>query len=197
MSAGSRAGRMPRLFVWAGSPRTLWALAALTLVSGAAMLPAMSTMAGHGASLLAFEGAGSVARSQEILAGWGDPGKTAAWWQLALDAPFLIGYGLFAAGACAAVARRSAKAGKPRLERLATLLAWCGPVAAAADLLQNASLALVLSGHVAQPWPWIAAICGPVTTTLMAIALVFAIVGAVATREARAAEAPRTAGPDD
>jgi hypothetical protein len=196
MSLDSRVGRMPRLFVWAGRPPALWALAALALISGAAMLPAMSTMSGHGASLFAFEGAGSVAGSQEILAGWGDPGKTAAWWQLALDTPFLIGYGFFAAGACAAVARRAAKSGKPRLERLATLLAWCGPVAAGADLLQNVSLALVLSGQVTQPWPRIAAICGPVTTILMVLALAFALAGVAATREARTVEAPRTAGPD-
>jgi len=196
ISSGSSTGRMPRLFIWASRPRALWALAALTLISGAAMLPAMSTMADHGASLIAFESAGSVARSQEILAGWGDPGKTAAWWQLALDTPFLVGYGLFAAGACAAVARRAAKVGKPRLGRLATLLAWCGPGAAAADLLQNVSLTLVLSGQVAQPWPRIAAICGPVTTILMVLALVFALAGAIATREARTVETPRTAGPD-
>jgi len=188
---------MPRLFVRAGRPRALWALAALTLISGAAMLPAMSTMSDHGASLIAFEGAASVARSQEILTEWGDPGKTAAWWQLALDLPFLIGYGLFAAGACAAVARRAAKVGKPRLQRLATLLAWCGPVAAAADLLQNVSLALVLAGQVTQPWPRIAAICGPVTTTLMIVALAFALIGTLATREQRVAGATRMAGPDD
>jgi hypothetical protein len=197
MSLDSWTGSMPRLFVWAGRPRSLWALAALTLIAGAAMLPAMSTMAGHGASLFAFESAGSVARSQEILAGWGDPGKTAAWWQLALDTPFLVGYGLFAAGACAAVARRAAKVGKPRLQGLATLLAWCGPLAAAADLLQNVSLALVLGGQVTQPWPRIAAICGPTTTILMVLALAFALAGVVATREPRTAGAPRTAGPDD
>src|SRR3954452_24046818 len=85
---------MPRLFAWAGKPRSLWALAALTLISGAAMLPAMSTMADHGATLIAFEDAGSVARAEQTLAGWVDPGKAAAWWQLALDTPFLVGYGL-------------------------------------------------------------------------------------------------------
>lgn len=185
---------MPRLFIWAGRPRVLWALAALALICGAAMLPAMSTMAGHGASLIAFESAGSVARSEEILAGWGDPGKTAAWWQLAFDTPFLVGYGLFAAGACAAVARRAAGVGKPRLVRAAALVAWCGPLAAGADFLQNVSLALILSGRVAQPWPRIAAICGPATTTLMAVALLFALAGAIATRERRAARG--TAGSD-
>ena len=193
-SLGSRAESIPRLFAWAGRPWTLWVLAGITLTFGAAMLPAMSTMAGHGASLFAFESAGSVARSREILSGWSDPGKTAAWWQLALDTPFLIGYGLFAAGACAAVARRAAKVGRSRLRRLATVLVWCGPVAAAADLLQNVSLALILSGHLAQPWPRIAAICGSTTTILMAVALAFALAGAVATRERGSVDAPGTTG---
>ena len=110
----AEASGLPPLFVWAGRPRSLWILAALTLLSGAAMLPAMIAMADHGASLIAFEDAGTVARSQEILAEWGAAGKTAAWWQLVLDLPFLVGYGLFAAGACAAVARRAARVGKPR-----------------------------------------------------------------------------------
>ena len=79
----------------------------MTLVSGAAMLPAMGTMSDHGASLFAFESAGSVARSQQIVGEWGAAGKDAMWWQLGLDIPFLIGYGLLLAGACAAVARRS------------------------------------------------------------------------------------------
>jgi hypothetical protein len=153
MPLDRQAGSMPRLFVWAGGRRALWALAAITLISGAAMLPAMSTMSDHGASLIAFESAGSVARSQEIVSEWGGPGKTAAWWQLALDTPFLIGYGLFMAGACAAVARRAARVGKARLARAAALIAWCGPAAAGADFLQNVSLALILSGHVVQPWP--------------------------------------------
>jgi hypothetical protein len=185
----AEAGGLPRLFVWAGRPRSLWILAALALLSGAAMLPAMITMADHGASLIAFENAGTVARSEEILAEWGGPGKAAAWWQLALDVPFLIGYGLFAAGACAAVAGRAGRVGKPRLRRAATALAWCGPVAAAADLTQNVSLALILTGHVAQPWSRIAATSGPVVNGLMAIALIFALAGTIATRERRPAEA--------
>jgi hypothetical protein len=190
-----RASSLPRLFVRASRPRTLWALAAVVLLSGAAMLPAMGTMSDHGASIVAFEFAGSVARSQEILSGWGAPGKTAAWWQLALDTPFLIGYGLFIAGACAAVARRATKVGKLRLQRAATLIAWCGPLAAGADLLQNASLALVLSGHVTQPWPRIAAICSVLIWIFLVTGLAFVVAGAVVTRRRRIAEVPRmTAG---
>jgi hypothetical protein len=173
---------LPRLFVAAGSKRGLMGLAALTLLCGAAMLPAMRTMGNHGASLIAFESAGSVARSQEIISEWGSAGKTAMWWQLALDTPFLIGYGLFLAGACTAVARRARAVGKPRLERAAVAVAWLGPIAAAADFSQNVSLALILTGHVTQPWPRISAVAGPMTTTLAIVATLFALAGAFATR---------------
>jgi len=183
---------MPRLLLVAGKPRSLWLLAAMTLVAGAAMLPAMSTMAAHGASLTAFEFAGSVSRSGEIVSGWGEAGKAAAWWQLALDTPFLVGYGLFLAGACAAVAGRAARIGRPGLERAATIVAWLGPLAAAADLLQNFSLALILSGHGAQPWPRASAICGAVTLTLMAVGLAFALTATIATRSRMPVEASRS-----
>ena len=178
-----REAPLPRLFVAAGTKRGLWSLAALTLLSGAAMLPAMRTMGDHGASLIAFESAGSVSRSQEIVTEWGSAGKSAMWWQLALDTPFLIGYGLFLAGACAAVARRARATERLRLERAAVVVAWLGPIAAAADLAQNVSLTLVLAGHVAQLWPRISAIAGRTTTTLAVIAALFALVGAFVTRK--------------
>jgi hypothetical protein len=186
---------IPKLFRAAGTRRRLWTLAALTLLFGAAMLPAMRTMADHGASLIAFESAGTVSRSQEILTDWGNAGKAAMWWQLGLDLPFLIGYGLFLAGACAAVARRARDAGKPRLERAAAVLVWFGPLAAAGDFLQNVSLALVLEGQVAQPWPRIAALANPITTSLTVSAGLFALCGALATRRRRSAEpAPQGEG---
>lgn len=176
---------IPKLFRAAGTKRRLWLLAALTLLFGAAMLPAMRTMADHGASLIAFESAGTVSRSQEILTEWGDAGKTAMWWQLGLDLPFLIGYGLFLAGACAAVARRAHEAGRARLEQAAAVLVWFGPLAAAGDFLQNVSLALALEGHVTQPWTRIAALANPTTTSLTVSAGLFALCGALATRRRR------------
>lgn len=183
---------MPRLFAWAGKSRSLWALLALTLLSGAAMLPAMKTMADHGAGLLAFENAGTVSRIQEILSDWGSAGKTAAWWQLALDIPFLVGYGLFAAGACAAVVRRAQRTERRRLGRVAVTVAWCGPLAAGADFLQNVSLGLVLTGHETQPWPRLSAACGTATSALLAVGLGFALIGVLMTRDGGAtARLPR------
>lgn len=173
---------LPRLFVAASTPRALLSLGAVVLLCGAAMLPAMSTMSAHGASIVAFEFAGSVERSKEILAEWGHAGEAAAWWQLALDCPFLVAYGLFLAGACAAVARRAERTGWLRLGLIAMGLAWFGPIAATADMAQNVSLALILAGHVTQPWPAISAIGGSITATLMAMGLAFALVGFVRTR---------------
>lgn len=180
--------RLPRLFVRAADRRWLIALAALTLLSGAAMLPAMSTMADHGASLSAFENAGSVERSAEIVSEWGSSGKAAMWWQLALDVPFVVGFGLFIAGACASVCRRAAVRGKHRLARAAAVIAWSGPLAASIDLLQDISLAIVLAGHVDQPWPRIAALTGRPISVLVAVGLIFALVGAILTRPRAAAE---------
>lgn len=173
----------PRLFRAAGRPRELALLGAATLLCGAAMLPAMATMANHGASILDFEAAGSVARMHQVLAELGDAGKAAAWWQLAIDTPFLLAYGLFLAGACAAVARRAERAGMPRLRRAAVAACWLGPIAASLDLLQNISLALVLSGHVAQPWPRISALTASLITILAALAVLFALAGVFATRK--------------
>jgi hypothetical protein len=107
----------PRLFAVVGRKRWLWTLAGVTLFSGAAMLPAMRTMADHGASLSAFQNAGTVTRSQEIVSEWGDAGQNAAWWQQGLDVPFVLGFGLFLAGACTVVARRARETGRVRLER--------------------------------------------------------------------------------
>lgn len=175
---------VPAFFHALSTPRRLLALAAVALVSGAAMLPAVKTMADHGHSVIAFESAGSVRRSEEIVATWGEAGKRAAWWQLVFDTPFLLAYGLFAAAACAAVARRAQAAGKSGLQRAARALVWFGPVAAMADFAQNVSLALVLSGHIAQPWPRISAVCVPAIVTLEGAALAFALAGWLATRQA-------------
>jgi hypothetical protein len=172
-------------FLALSTPRRLLTLAAITLASGAAMLPAMRTMSDHGYSLFAFEKAGSVERSAEIVDTWGEDGKRAAWWQLAFDTPFLIGYGLFAAGACAAVARRADCTAKPRLRQMAAVVVWFGPLAAVVDLLQNVSLALILLGHIDSPWPQISATGGSLTSALMGAALLFAVVGAVVTRDKR------------
>ncbi len=164
--------------------RVLIGLAVFTAAAGIAMLPAMGTMSDHGASVIDFEFAGSVERSKEIVAGWGDAGKDAAWWQLAIDVPFLIGYGLLLFGACTALAARAGRAGHDRLRAAAAIVAWFGPLAAAADMVQNVSLALILAGHEAQPWPALSFLGGAVAFGLIASGVVFLAIGWVRTRAA-------------
>jgi hypothetical protein len=165
--------------------RGLIILCALTICFGSAMLPAIATMANHGATVIDFESSRTVARSQEILNEWGEAGERAMWWQLVLDTPFALCYGLLFAGGCAAVAGRAHRLGKPRLERAAAVFAWLGALAAVADLVQNVSLAVVLADPVSQPWPTISAFAAPTTTILGAAAVVFALGSAVATRSPR------------
>jgi len=148
------------------------------------MLPAIAAMADHGATVIDFESARTVARSQAILGEWGGAGERAMWWQLALDTPFAVCYGLLFAGGCAAVAGRANRLGKPKLERAAVVFAWLGGLAAIADLAQNISLAIVLAEPVTQPWPTISAFAAPTTTVLGATSVVFALAGALATRSA-------------
>ena len=175
---------MPSIFLLASARRSLLVLACLAAVSGLAMLPAMSTMARHGATLLEFESAGDVATSQAILGYWGSAGKDAMWWQLALDLPFIAGYSFLLAGGCAVVVRRAGATGRPRLARAGLVVAWFGPIAGAADLLQNLALALVLGGAKGQPWPRISAVAGTLTTVLAILAALFAVGGCLWTRGA-------------
>jgi hypothetical protein len=167
-----------------GQRRVLIGLAALTAAAGVAMLPAMSTMSDHGASVIDFEFARSVERSKEIVAGWGHAGEAAAWRQLALDIPFLIGYGLLLFAACTALARRAARTGHDRLCAAAGTVAWLGPAAACADMVQNISLALILAGHETQPWPALSFLGGAIAFGLMASGIAFVAIGWVRTQSA-------------
>jgi len=70
----------------------------------------------------------------------------------------------------------------PRLERAATVAVWLGPIAALADLTQDLSSAMILAGHVNQPWPRLSALAIGLVGPLMAVAALFAVAGYVATR---------------
>jgi hypothetical protein len=151
---------------------------AITVLLYLAMVPSFHGMSGNGASLASFEDAGSVAESTRIVSEWGSAGRDAARTQLLIDLPFMVSYALFLAGACTFVADRAESKGRLKLAKVAEVLAWCGPVAAALDLAQDIALALVLGGHHSQPWPRISSLSAIATRGLAEGALVFAIVGA-------------------
>ena len=161
-------------------PHPGWVLLALlvaTLAVGALALPALETISDRGAGILEFELAASSSRAAEIVGGWGEEGRAAARESLYLDYPYLVLYGLLLAGACTALSRRAERAGKPRLARLAAVLAWGALGGAAADALENIALLLVASERTGQPWPGLAAAFAVVKFALTIDAFLCAVVG--------------------
>lgn len=180
--------------------RALWLLAAGTLVFGLAQLPALGTMDDRGAGILAFELARTSRRAAEIVAEWGEEGRSAARQSLWLDYPYLIAYGLLLAGGCAAVARRWARLGRARLAALGRALAFAGLAAAGFDAIENVALLMVASEHTAQPWPSVAFACASVKFVLSGACVLYALIGWPATirrlaRPGRAARRPAGGAP--
>jgi hypothetical protein len=139
----------------------------------------------------------SAIRSGGIVSEWGSAGRQAAWIQLGIDLPFMASYMLLLAGACMFLAKRASEVGWSRLSRVAEVAAWSGPVAAACDLAQDISLALILGGHHSQPWPRISASTAIVTRSLFYGVLVFAICGSVIIQLRKRRVPKAGAGPSD
>ena len=161
--------------------RALWVLAAVTLAFGVAQLPELGTMDDRGAGIIAFELAGSSGRAHEIVTEWGSSGRSAAQLSLVLDYGYLLGYGLFLAGACTAVAERFRRLGAARLASLGILLAWGALVAAGSDALENVNLLVVADGHTSQPWPGLALGFASLKFALLIPASLYALLGWIAT----------------
>jgi hypothetical protein len=162
------------------SRRILWVLAVVLVVGcGLAQLPALTAMDAAGADVLSFELMGTSARAEQVLAEWGEAGRAAAADQLRWDVGFLVGYGLLLWLVATAV-------GASR--RVAVL----GPLAAGADALENASLAVVLSGTTTQPWPALAATFASVKFALLAAWVVGVVVTLVRRRGLRSRDAARS-----
>jgi hypothetical protein len=162
--------------------RLLWLGAGLMLVFGVAELPALARMSAHGTGVLGFEFAGSTHRMREILASWGSAGRGGAREHVFIDLGFIVGYALLLVGACGPLAGRFDRQGHPRAAAVAALLAWAALTAATINALQKVLLWLEIHGHIAQPLPALAAVCGAITFALATSAALFAAFGAIATR---------------
>lgn len=178
----------PRLFA---RRQVLLAFFAGAAVFGGLALPELGTLSDRGEGIIAFELARTPERANEIVTEWGEEGRSAARTSLYLDYPYLVFYGLFLAGACAAVARRAEALGWRRVAVVGIVLAWGSLVAAWSDAAENLALLLVVAEHTNQPWPGTAFTFATIKFALAAPALLFAAVGWAAT-----ARSARGAGPD-
>jgi hypothetical protein len=167
----------------------LKALAVATLLLGAAQVPELRTMSDHGTGIIDFEFVRTTGRAHQILSEWGGSGRSAARTSLWIDYGYLIAYALLLALACRAVADRFRLAGRETWARLGGPLAWAALGAGLFDAIENAALLRILSGHTDQPYPALASIAAGLKFALLAVAVVYAVGGWLASRGSGPAEA--------
>lgn len=98
----------------------------------------------RGAGIVAFEKAGTWARAEEILDGWGEPGASAARTSIALDWAFIAAYVAFSA---LVAAEHGGWAWVP---------AVAVAIAGACDVGENAAMLRTLSRDRSRDWPGLA-----------------------------------------
>ena len=128
-----------------------------------------------------FELAGTVAEAKEILAGWRAEGviDDAKAIQL-FDLVYPLVYASALAGCCLAAAGVWRRHGKPRAAALGVAMAWLALAAAGFDYVENAGLAVSLWDEPASPWPQLAAGAASLKFTAIALTLLYALSGALA-----------------
>ncbi len=149
----------------------------LSLGLGAIALPSFGRMDTHGVSIIDLEMMRTSAKAAETVAQLGPEGVDAAQMAVYLDFPYLIVYALLLSAACVVVAARADKRGRSSLAGAGRALAWAAVVAAAFDAVEDVALLIVLDGNVDQPWPGIAFGFASMKFALLAVVIVYLVVG--------------------
>ena len=161
--------------------RQLLGLFILVLGVGALSLPSLGMMAVRGVSIIDLESMRTSAKAMEVLASLGPDGVDDARMAVYLDFPMLVLYAAALSAACIVIAARAADRGHERLAAAGKTIAWLAPAAAASDALENLAILVVLGGHTDQPWPVILFTFVCVKFTMLAVVIVYLVVGFVRT----------------
>ena len=152
-------------------------------------------MGDRGVGIIEFELARTSEKASEHYGALGEAGRDEARTSLYLDYPYLLLYGFLYAAACLVVAARAAERGMGRLAGWGQPAALAGLVGAACDAVENLALLRVLDGHTDQPWPGVAFTFASAKFLLIAIAVLYAVVGFLLTlRASRAPSGARSPG---
>jgi len=157
----------PVLFVF-----TLVVMASMQVLGGP-----LSTEAAP-AGIVSFELAGELARAQSMVESWGETGQIYAGLSLGLDYLFMVAYACAIALGCVLVARSLSQ----RLGFLSTagvVLAWAQFGAALLDAVENYALIRILLGSQQELWPGVARWCAIFKFLIVAVGLVYVLIGAV------------------
>lgn len=134
-----------------GALIVLVALALLPLLLGELIKPLHEDAPG-GESIIAFELAGSVDRTKEILAQWRAQDVIDAAKAIQIfDLVYPLIYAAALAGGCVAAAGAWARAGRERLAAAGAAMAWVAFAAAGFDYVENLGLGISLWGEPASP----------------------------------------------
>ncbi len=133
-----------------------------------------------GPSILGLEFAGNLGQVEEIQAEWGGHGEYLARLSLWIDFGFMASYGAFFALACATVRDFAAGHELRRLAAVGVVAPACAVGAALFDVAENVLWLLVLGGHLGNPVPLVATTCACLKFLLIAVAIVYSLVGLVA-----------------
>ena len=166
--------------------RALWILgvtSVVLLVVLAVIDGRMQDAGGYG--ILDFELAFTSEKAQEIMAAWGSEGHDAAQLSLWLDFLYLTAYGLFLWLAIRALGDALARRGRARLAAPAAAISLLPLVGAAADVVEDVFLLLVLGGRLDSAGPPLAGAFAVVKFLCLAVALAYLLAGLVALALAR------------
>jgi hypothetical protein len=156
------------------------ALLVLTLFVGMCLSvlgkPLNTDPAPHG--IISFELAGNLACAQRILASWGDTGKVSAGLNLGLDYLFLVAYSGCISLGCVLAARGFSRRIRS-LSVVGLVLGWIQYGAALLDAAENYALIRVLLGSKREIWPVVARWCAIPKFLIVAVGIVFVVVGAI------------------
>lgn len=131
------------------------------------------------ASIVSYELAGSLARAQEMIASWGERGQAFAGLNLGLDYLFMVAYASAIGLGCVLAARGLFERARGAA-LIGVALAWGQWVAALLDALENYGLIRVLIGTQAEFWPALARWCAIPKFLIVALGLLYVIVGGIA-----------------
>jgi len=161
----------------------LFGLLVLALGVGALTLPSLGRMSSQGVSILDLQFMRTSENAVEQVARLGPSGVDAAQMAHYLDFPMLVIYGLGLSALCMVLSARAADRGRARLAAFGTGAAWFALFAAAFDAVEDVAILLVLDGRTDQPWPAIATGFAVAKWVLLAVVVVYLVVGVARTAE--------------
>ena len=128
--------------------------------------------------IISFELAGNVETARTILASWDSKAQLIASLSLGLDYLFLAVYST-AIGMGCIWSMTAFTPQKSLLMKIGVLLAWGQWFAAFTDGLENAALIKILLGDLQAPWPQAARIFAMIKFSLIALGLLYIMIGSL------------------